>query len=268
MGNCNTIILPDDYVFRCGSVKICGGVMNSHHFHNEFEFYYLTSGKGNYFIDDKSYKILPGDMILVPEGVIHRTNYSHEEHSRMLIECSYHFIPEEVRGQLSRIGYLYRNPTISKEILAIFKKVEDEYKNPDEYSLEALKAHMRLLCYILVRNQNTVESPDGKNAIVDNIVVFIKNSFHTDITLSAMAKEHFISSEHLSRIFKNETGFGFNEYLTLVRLQHAQNLLKHHNEMSISEVAYACGFNDSNYFSDKFKKMYGIAPLRYSKTCK
>ena len=172
-----------------------------------------------------------------------------------------------------KILYMFTFPLfifsfIPAAFVAIFKKVEDEYKNPDEYSLEALKAHMRLLCYILVRNQNTVESPDGKNAIVDNIVVFIKNSFHTDITLSAMAKEHFISSEHLSRIFKNETGFGFNEYLTLVRLQHAQNLLKHHNEMSISEVAYACGFNDSNYFSDKFKKMYGIAPLRYSKTCK
>jgi AraC-like DNA-binding protein len=38
--------------------------------------------------------------------------------------------------------------------------------------------------------------------------------------------------------------------------------------MSIAEVAYACGFNDSNYFSDKFKRTYGMSPLQYSKAFK
>ena len=75
----------------------------------------------------------------------------------------------------------------------------------------------------------------------------------------------FFSQEHLSRTFKKHTGFGFNEYLTLVRLQHAEQLLKGDEKMSISTIAYNCGFNDSNYFSDKFKKMYGTSPLKYSK---
>jgi AraC-like DNA-binding protein len=50
-----------------------------------------------------------------------------------------------------------------------------------------------------------------------------------------------------------------------VRLQHAENLLKLRDGKSISEIAYGCGFNDSNYFSDKFKKIYGVSPLRYAK---
>jgi len=80
------------------------------------------------------------------------------------------------------------------------------------------------------------------------------------MTLTDMAKYLSVSPEHLSRTFKKETGFGFNEYVNLVRLQKAYVMLKHENGKSVSEVAYSCGFNDSNYFSVIFKKMYGEKP--------
>lgn len=52
-------------------------------------------------------------------------------------------------------------------------------------------------------------------------------------------------------MLKKETGFGFSEYLNLLRLQYAETLLQQSDKLSISEQ---CGFNDSNYFSVKFKK--------------
>ena len=77
-----------------------------------------------------------------------------------------------------------------------------------------------------------------------------------------------VSAEHLSRSFKRETGFGFKEYITLLRLKNAEELLKTRKNMSISEIAFLCGFNDSNYFSDKFKRTYGISPLNFRKNFK
>ena len=96
--------------------------------------------------------------------------------------------------------------------------------------------------------------------LVEECVKHIKKNFAQKIALSEMAKQYSVSQEHLSRIFKKETGFGFNEFITLVRLQRAEAMLKNENGKTISEIAYACGFNDSNYFSDKFKKAYGTAP--------
>ena len=71
-----------------------------------------------------------------------------------------------------------------------------------------------------------------------------------------------------SPLFKRVTGFGFCEYLTLLRLRRAEFMLKNEPGLSISSVAYACGFNDSNYFSHKFKLAYGKSPkeLKNAKT--
>ena len=82
----------------------------------------------------------------------------------------------------------------------------------------------------------------------------------------AVAKMKSVSVEHLSRTFKLCTGFGFNEYVTLLRLRHAEEMIKSNPEMTISEIAYECGFNDGNYFSYKFKKMYGIPPIKARET--
>ena len=72
----------------------------------------------------------------------------------------------------------------------------------------------------------------------------------------------FVSREHLSRIFKKETGFGFNEYLNLFRLKKANAILTQNPKSRVSRVAVRCGFSDSNYFSKQYKKMYGIAPTK------
>ena len=55
---------------------------------------------------------------------------------------------------------------------------------------------------------------------------------------------------------------GMKEYLSYVRLEHASQELRS-TDHSVTEVAINCGFSDSNYFKDAFKKMYGISPRAY-----
>lgn len=260
------IIFPEGAVFIYSNKKQVGGTMHSHHYHDKFEIYYMISGGCNYFIDNKSYEVMAGDVVLIPEGIIHRTNYGGEEHARALIECSDHFIPKAAKDKMGESVYIFRNPQITRDIHAIFKKIDEEYKNPDEFSAESIMARMKLLFFFLARNLTASGIVSSKNAMIENVIGYIKQNFQQDIKLSSVAKSCFVSPEHLSRTFKRDTGFGFNEFLTLVRLQHAEKLLQQRGTKSISEIAYSCGFNDSNYFSDKFRRTYGISPLRYSKS--
>ncbi|MBO5907050.1 MAG: AraC family transcriptional regulator [Clostridia bacterium] len=258
-------VLADGSIFRYNIKKTIGGTMHSHHYHDYFEIYYMESGRCSYFIDGKCFEVGEGDIILIPAGVIHRTNYGSEQHSRILIECSYDYIPHSVASNIQETGYLFRNPAVSEEVLALLQGIEKEYKHHDEFSPELIRAKMTELFVRLARGRSLVRDALTNNPLVERSAGVIKRNFNQDIKLSDVARENFVSPEHLSRVFKRDTGFGFNEYLTLVRLQHAEQMLKAKDKRSISEIAFSCGFNDSNYFSDKFKRAYGTSPLKYRK---
>ena len=100
---------------------------------------------------------------------------------------------------------------------------------------------------------------------MEKILEYLHENFSSELSLNETAKRYSVSPEHLSRSFKKETGLGFNEYVTTIRMKHAEQLLKRSDSPSISEIALNCGYNDSNYFSKIFKSVHGVAPLKYKK---
>lgn len=242
--------------------ELIKGYKMESHYHNLYEIYYIESGSCNYFIDNKSYKLQVGDIVLIPEGVIHNTEYENPNHSRMLINCSRKFIPPSITPYLPSLQYLYRNPKIKNEAYELLKKIKQEYARNDELSEEALKCYTHAFFFLLIRNRDTRISVEVKNEYIETAVNYIQNNLDNDISLFELSKKCGLSHEHFSRMFKKETGFGFCEYVNLLRLQKAEALIKQTDGMTIAEIATRCGFNDSNYFSLKFKKFYGISPKK------
>ena len=232
------------------------------HYHNLYEIYFITEGTCTYFIDDQSYRLIPGDLVLIPEGIIHNTEYKNANHSRLLINCSRRYIPKSVMPLLPTKSYLYRNPAIVHELRAIFDRIEKEYEREDSLSKEMLSCYMNMLFVLLARNKDSCISVAGGNEYIARAVAYLQKNLTSEISLSAMAALCSVSPEHFSRMFKKETGFGFCEYLNLLRLQKAEAMLKQPDCGSIAAVAQACGFNDSNYFSVKFRNQYGISPKK------
>ena len=74
-----------------------------------------------------------------------------------------------------------------------------------------------------------------------------------------MAEYTNVSSFYLSKLFKEEKGVTFINFITDKRLEEAQKLLKETN-LSIKEITAKIGYNDQNYFSRIFKNKYGITP--------
>ena len=230
------------------------------HYHDSFEIYFLKSGSCNYFIDNALYSVSPGDIVLIPAGVIHKTNYDSTPHTRLLINCSPSYIPECVKNEIPNMIYIYKNQAVQKEAESIIEKIGKNYESSDIYREEAILHLMAEFFILLARNTNKLVRVSSGSRIIENAVSYLQEHYMTEISLSEVAKLNLVSPEHLSRSFKKETGLGFSEYLNLLRLQKAEYKLKNEPGKSISEIAYACGFNDSNYFSDKFKKAYGVTP--------
>lgn len=238
-------------------------IYKSQHYHNVFEIYFLERGNCRYFVNDKSYEVTEGDVILIPEGTIHKTIYDDHPHHRRLIYCSAHYIPTAVIEDLPSMLYLYRNPAVTRELSEIFDRIAREYNSPDSYSDDVIQNYTHLLFYLLARNKNSKIETKSLNMYALQAVAYINEHYASDIRLSTMAKMCSMSMEHFSRTFKREIGFGFSEYLTMIRLQKAEQMLKSSEHRPIAQIAYDCGFNDSNYFSEKFKQIYGMPPVKY-----
>jgi AraC family transcriptional regulator len=97
---------------------------------------------------------------------------------------------------------------------------------------------------------------------ISEAVEYINKNYSKDISLNEITKKAYLSKFHFSRIFKKYTSYSPYQYLTMVRLNHCQQLLLD-NHYSISEVADRCGFKRLDYFSAMFKKKFKYSPSVY-----
>lgn len=99
-------------------------------------------------------------------------------------------------------------------------------------------------------------------SVVGTAKEYIQNNYSRDISLDDVSRTVNISPYYFSKIFKEETGEGFVEYLTGIRIEKAKELLNT-TEYSMKEICSMVGYADPNYFSRSFKKNVGVTPTEY-----
>jgi len=104
--------------------------------------------------------------------------------------------------------------------------------------------------------------PPRRSRALARAIAFVRENCAAQISLDSAADAAGISAGRLSRLFVEETGRGFSEFLTGVRMEKARELLSR-PEVSIKEAAAASGYPDANYFARLFKKETGLTPSAF-----
>ncbi len=133
--------------------------------------------------------------------------------------------------------------------------------DPEEI-IESIERAKKKLEDIHGRTDNNTNNPKVKNRIICKLIDYIEKHYKEDITLQTVADYVHMNHIYISRLFKKETGETFLDYLTKFRLKKACVLLAK-NEYKIYEIALEVGINDSGYFSQVFRKYYGMTPTEY-----
>ena len=120
-----------------------------------------------------------------------------------------------------------------------------------------MQARIRLICADINRVRETKLS-----AIVEDACSYIHENYHKDITLKTVSKVVNVSPNYFSKIFKDETGSNFIDYLTDLRIEKAKELLCDSNYYN-KEICFQIGYSDPNYFSRIFKRIVGVTPTEY-----
>ncbi|MDD3219549.1 MAG: response regulator [Lachnospiraceae bacterium] len=144
-------------------------------------------------------------------------------------------------------GFTYRHNYLAEVLNA---KSLDELK---QWYLDKIREVCRNV-------QNSKE--EQSESLVEKAKNYIMQNFQKDISLDDVSKLVDISPYYFSKLFKEETGENFIEYLTAIRIKNARLLLKN-TEKSIKEICVESGYSDPNYFSRIFKKYMEVTPSEY-----
>ncbi|UUZ92992.1 AraC family transcriptional regulator [Paenibacillus sp. P25] len=93
-------------------------------------------------------------------------------------------------------------------------------------------------------------------------IQFIKDNYMAPLTLEVVAERVQISPRQLQRIFREQTGGTFSEYMEQVRMLHVCSELAE-SDMTIDRIAFQNGFSSANYLHYVFKRKLGTTPMQY-----
>ncbi|SFR63505.1 helix-turn-helix domain-containing protein [Anaeromicropila populeti] len=131
---------------------------------------------------------------------------------------------------------------------ASWKEVEEKVYRHFEYIIKAIRT----------------SRSDRKSDVVKEALQYINEHFQGELTLDDVSNYVGVTPQHFSKIFKEETGFNYVEWLTNLRIEKAKEYLMEGNK-TIKEICYLVGHNDPNYFSRLFKKTVGKSPSEFIK---
>ena len=123
--------------------------------------------------------------------------------------------------------------------------------------LEVFAQHLAMSADQIAIQQENAEPPP-----ITRAKEFINERKGEDMSLNDVAKVVNMSTFHFCKMFKKATGLTFTEYLSLVRIAKAKNLLLNPN-LRVSEIAYEVGFQSLTHFNRIFRKMVGESPSQY-----
>ena len=130
------------------------------------------------------------------------------------------------------------------------------------YSGDQLIDYASQLFLLIIRIARPQNSINYSNHIVQATKEYLEKHYADDISLENMAEQVNMSPQYLSKLIKKSTGFNFIEWLSMLRVKKAKELLTSSN-LTVKEVCFMVGYKDPNYFSRIFKKRIGITPSEY-----
>lgn len=174
-----------------------------------------------------------------------------------------HIDPGETRQFLQNLVI-----RINRTLLSMNPMISEYISNPSEIEdtvgklATIYQVHRHIVHYLTVVSSCQNSNSNKKRRFIEDALEYIGKHYSEDITMNGVAKTFFLNASYFSKVFNEEVGLTFSEYLTGKRIELARELLKL-PYMKVYEVAQRAGYADYRHFSKKFKEYQGVTPLEY-----
>ena len=225
-----------------------------------FEIELPISDGGVSYVNSEEHPIRSDTLICAKPGQI--------RHTRAPFSCYYmHVIIKE--GELYDL--LMSLPNFIKtdkreKYLALFKRFCKHYGNGTPSEELIANSVMLEILYLLVTDaeRTTARGKVKSNnyAAIESTIAYIKENLTSDLTLQTLAQREGFSAIYFHKCFRASVGMTLREYVEAQRIKRATMLLTQ-SDMTLTRIAYECGFSSQSYFSFAFKRSMGMTPREY-----
>ena len=213
---------------------------------------YVLSGEVAFYFNDGTTKLKTGDLVFLKP----KSDYVAE----VLSEEDYNFITVSflAGGDFSWL----KSPLLvahNENLISEFSTAYDMYEFQDDlFIIKAKSLIYNAVHKTISFNEKNVSTFDE----IDKALDYIKSNYMNKISLLEIAEVSGCSLSHFKFKFFQKTKTSPMKFLNEFRLNRAEDLLKS-GLYNVSETANLCGFNNVHYFSNAFKKFFGISPKTY-----
>lgn len=263
----NTEIRTAAKLLYISSAKDSGDWHSALHSHNCSEFFYVTSGIGQFRIDGNIYPVSVHDLVIINPNVLH-TEVSSTDQPLEYIALGIDGLELTTKENNESRHYIVNFQNSRENILIYLQNMlkEVERKSPG-YEI-VCQDLMEILMIQLMRQTNFSASisPIRKKSthLCSTIHKYIETHYKENITLDLLADLTHISKYYMVHAFTEEYGISPINYMIYCRIEEGKQLLKN-DDYSISLISRLLGFSSPSYFSQAFKKLTGQSPNEYRK---
>lgn len=231
----------------------------------EYQLLYIVRGKGRFTSRSrKTVEVKEGNMILLFPGEWH--NYFPSKDTgwdEYWIGFNGFNMDQRVRSGFFQQSKPIYNIGIREEVVQIYKRaIETARTQPTGFQpMLAGMVNYILGCAYSQDKQLSFEELKVSNEM-EKAKLLMLEQYASGITPEEIADRVCMSYSWFRRVFKQYTGFSPAQYIQELRMQKAKELLTNTN-LTVREISYGLGLENSDHFSIFFKKKTGMSPLQY-----
>ena len=264
---------------------------------------FILNGECNILTESSNYHLYTGDVFFLPVGTSYKrysangkactmayihfsfaSDFSRERAEVLQKRLLAHKNALDIELMSGSLNRYYDNKIYLTEQMHLYdmsaleyfsgNQFDDGRKNPFTFNLKISINFCGILCSLSAYTLNKIISLDDRHSILDTpyklqkAVNYISKHYNEKITLDELAAYCNISKQQLTRQFKTNLQMTPMKYVTEFKLLRAKDLIFNQPELSIKEVSDMLGFDNQNYFSKVFARVFGQSPTEYKSSAK
>ncbi len=253
---------------------------NPWHYHPECEITYVENAEGTLFIGDNAINYASDTLIFIGPNLPHEFRGTNKETPDLKTKSySIHF-QKNFPGK-----DFYKMPEVAT-ISQLMDLSSRGIKIQDQKSKDLVKKHLFKLIksdgiervgHLFAILDIISQSPDlevlssqifgqspelPQNQRINQVCKYVMDNFRNEITIDRLVEQFHMTPTSFSRFFKKRTNKSFTQYVNEIRIGYACKLMFEEN-LSISQIAFECGFGNLSNFNQQFKKIKLVTPSQF-----